>query len=284
MSSANEHLPPPPKPKLSPLEFRNTDLVSRLLAATPPYLYNMSLLPNTYFFSEMLRSLVQAKAERNAAHSAAHPQVRRARKRHWGVAPTYHQKPTLIEPTSETKPADADEWMLKSNKKIQEENLDAATTNTGRSDKSKPLEHGMSGLGYQQPKTESRLPSEHQLVSSNMPHHQSHSDPSPQNLVLPPAPPIWYPPLYPPSPYGIDPLHFFIDLRVSGHIYDRKNSEQKESVVNETITKREETLDDIKKEDDNFNGIFRLSIFVAGSPDTVQHSQFLFRQENLKRQ
>lgn len=40
------------------------------------------------------------------------------------------------------------------------------------------------------------------------------------DLVLPPPPPMWYPPLYP--PYGIDPLHFFIDLRVSGHIYDRK--------------------------------------------------------------
>lgn len=39
----------------------------------------------------------------------------------------------------------------------------------------------------------------------------------PSDLVMPP---IWYPPLYP--PYGIDPLHFFIDLRVSGHIYDRK--------------------------------------------------------------
>lgn len=43
---------------------------------------------------------------------------------------------------------------------------------------------------------------------------------SPSDLVLPPPPPMWYPPLYP--PYGIDPLHFFIDLRVSGHIYDRK--------------------------------------------------------------
>lgn len=42
----------------------------------------------------------------------------------------------------------------------------------------------------------------------------------PSDLVLPPPPPMWYPPLYP--PYGIDPLHFFIDLRVSGHIYDRK--------------------------------------------------------------
>nr|CAI5866233.1 unnamed protein product [Callosobruchus analis] len=256
MSSANEHLSPaPPKPKLSPLEFRNTDLVSRLLAATPPYLYNMSLLPNTYFFSEMLRSLVQAKAERNAVHSAAHPQVRRARKRHWGITPPYHQKSTLVEPPIETKPTDPDEWMLKSNKKIQEEHSDANATNTARSEKIKNLDQSMGNTGYQQSKIEGHLPSEHQLVSPTMQHHQSHNDATPQNLVLPPAPPIWYPPLYPPSPYGIDPLHFFIDLRVSGHIYDRKNGEAKEGIMNETVTK--DNLDDIKQERDSFNGIFR---------------------------
>lgn len=44
------------------------------------------------------------------------------------------------------------------------------------------------------------------------------------SLILPPPPPIWYPPIYPTAPYGIDPLHFFIDLRVSGHIYDRQNN------------------------------------------------------------
>lgn len=43
----------------------------------------------------------------------------------------------------------------------------------------------------------------------------------PSNLILPPPPPMWYPPLYNPQ-FGVDPLNFFIDLRVSGHIYDRK--------------------------------------------------------------
>lgn len=48
------------------------------------------------------------------------------------------------------------------------------------------------------------------------------------DLILPPPPPMWYPPLYPP-PYGvIDPLHFFIDLRVSGHVYDRNKKEQEQ--------------------------------------------------------
>ncbi|CAH0553835.1 unnamed protein product [Brassicogethes aeneus] len=53
--------------------------------------------------------------------------------------------------------------------------------------------------------------------------HTATNSETPSNLVLPPPPPMWYPPLYPAPPYGIDPLHFFIDLRVSGHIYDRKN-------------------------------------------------------------
>lgn len=39
--------------------------------------------------------------------------------------------------------------------------------------------------------------------------------------------PLWYPPYPIPQSYpGIDPLHFFIDLRVSGHIWDRKLSER----------------------------------------------------------
>lgn len=47
-----------------PSDVRNGDLVSLLLAATPPYLYNIPLIPQTFFFSEMLKSFVQAKTER----------------------------------------------------------------------------------------------------------------------------------------------------------------------------------------------------------------------------
>lgn len=57
-----------------PSDVRNGDLVSLLLAATPPYLYNMPLVPQSFFFSEMLRSFVQAKAERQNIKS--HHQVR----------------------------------------------------------------------------------------------------------------------------------------------------------------------------------------------------------------
>jgi hypothetical protein len=46
-----------------------------------------------------------------------------------------------------------------------------------------------------------------------------------------------YPPIYP--PYGIDPLHFFIDLRVSGQIFDRKRElaeAEKNEILNNSNT------------------------------------------------
>ena len=39
--------------------LRSNDLVSKLLAATPPYLYAVPPAPHSFFFSEMLRSFVQ---------------------------------------------------------------------------------------------------------------------------------------------------------------------------------------------------------------------------------
>lgn len=51
----------------TPASLSGGDLVSRLLAATPPYLYNVPLTPHSFFFSEMLRSFVQAKAEASSA-------------------------------------------------------------------------------------------------------------------------------------------------------------------------------------------------------------------------
>ncbi|KAL0112498.1 hypothetical protein PUN28_012072 [Cardiocondyla obscurior] len=51
----------------TPASLSGGDLVSRLLAATPPYLYNVPLTPHSFFFSEMLRSFVQAKAEASSS-------------------------------------------------------------------------------------------------------------------------------------------------------------------------------------------------------------------------
>ncbi|KAG5868940.1 hypothetical protein JTB14_022458 [Gonioctena quinquepunctata] len=206
--STNEHLPPPPKSRISPLEFRNTDLVSRLLAATPPYLYNMSLLPNTYFFSEMLRSLVHAKTERS---SQMHPPVRRSRKRNWTTSRSECFVKT-VEPKSEEMQDTSTDWMLKSNnKKIDDNPLELTINKT----------ENYEGIFQNNTNAEPIMPDQFPNIHPNIP-----QDGNVQSLVLPPPPPMWYPPLYPTPPYGIDPLHFFIDLRVSGHIYDRKNRKE----------------------------------------------------------
>uniref|UniRef100_A0A6P7FB92 Uncharacterized protein LOC114327602 isoform X1 n=2 Tax=Diabrotica virgifera virgifera TaxID=50390 RepID=A0A6P7FB92_DIAVI len=226
MTSTNEHLlppPPPPKPRTSPMEFRNPDLVSRLLAATPPYLSNMELLPNTFFFSELLKSIVQAKIQRTATFQ---PPVRRPRKRSWatsrseclGKAPIESKSEDILLPPPLPPPPPPQasapptqealvDWMLKGNKK-QEENPLELTINKNENPNIFP----------NHTKVEQSIPQMFPNIHHNIP-----QDNNSQNLVLPPPPPIWYPPLYPTSPFAIDPLHFFIDLRVSGHIYDKKN-------------------------------------------------------------
>lgn len=256
MSSVNEELTAPPKHRLSPFEVRNTDLVSRLLAATPPYLYNMPLVPHSYFFSEMLRSLVQSKAEAAARMSNNIPH-RRSRKRTWtqGRAEHYPHKtepngkidnqemppPTWTPPKIttdrriyENKPLEL--TMSKVNVSLNNNNITTKLDTSNDASTSR-----ITDLPYKNiinpptstvtaaEKTEINTPSGHlpilfpsvpNIVSSDS--HSPSSSGSSTDLILPPPPPVWYPPLYPP-PYGIDPLHFFIDLRVSGHIYDRKN-------------------------------------------------------------
>ncbi|XP_050458093.1 uncharacterized protein LOC126854914 [Cataglyphis hispanica] len=74
----------------TPASLSGGDLVSRLLAATPPYLYNVPLTPHSFFFSEMLRSFVQAKTETTSANGGgiggvggAASNASRRRKRSW---------------------------------------------------------------------------------------------------------------------------------------------------------------------------------------------------------
>lgn len=72
----------------TPASLSGGDLVSRLLAATPPYLYNVPLTPHSFFFSEMLRSFVQAKTETTSANSGGGigsgvSNASRRRKRSW---------------------------------------------------------------------------------------------------------------------------------------------------------------------------------------------------------
>lgn len=265
MSSVNEELSAPPKHRLSPFEVRNTDLVSRLLAATPPYLYNMPLVPHSYFFSEMLRSLVQSKAEAAARMSNNIPH-RRSRKRTWaqGRAEHYSQKQEMtngnktdsqeMPPPTWTPPKLPNDRRMYETKNISDRPLELTMSklplNNNNNNNNNTISTKPNDISNDPSTSRSEIPYKLMMNSPNstitspdkndvsnnghipifppLPNltppemHSPSSSSSSTDLILPPPPPIWYPPIYPP-PYGIDPLHFFIDLRVSGHIYDRKN-------------------------------------------------------------
>nr|CAD7262048.1 unnamed protein product [Timema shepardi] len=216
----------------SPLDYRNGDLVSRLLAATPPYLYNMPLVPQSFFFSEMLRSFVQAKTDLGGAHSppggcmpnprlTTH-QPRRSRKRSWRegsleraakFASNISDKPLELTTTTRSSPAPPAPSTPVT--KQEDNKLPPSTSN------SPPI----------LPPPPPLLLPPCGLLPLPSPDSSLHPD-----MLLPPPPPLWYPPLYPlppQHPYGIDPLHFFIDLRVSGHIWDRKLGEKTGSSLGE---------------------------------------------------
>lgn len=232
MSSTNEELPP--KPRVSPLDFRNTDLVSRLLAATPPYLYNMPLVPNSYFFSEMLRSLVQAKSEASN-RTSLNMHHRRSRKRSWTQAKSECYK-------TSPKPEQSINWPPKFQEKnsnlydlknsdvpleLTTNKLNTCTENVSPAEDTKATV-----------KSNLESPANSSIPSMMYPTPTSSNTQQNGNLIMPP-PPVWYPSLYP-SPYGIDPLHFFIDLRVSSHIYDKKN--QKDGNTSSHIPSRNQMV------------------------------------------
>lgn len=217
--SVNEEVPAPPKHRLSPFEVRNTDLVSRLLAATPPYLYNMPLVPHSYFFSEMLRSLVQSKAEAAARMNNNLPH-RRARKRTWTQGREFQKEKTdnqEMPPPTWTPPKERRNY---DNKPLELTNKIPLNNNTMKLNETQISEPSTS-RAPEFKNTEKEIPNV-PIMFPPIPNQNNLPSTSNTDLILPPPPPIWYPPIYPP-PYGIDPLHFFIDLRVSGHIYDRKN-------------------------------------------------------------
>lgn len=233
-------LPPPPiqtkQQRINPLDIRNADLVNRFLAATPPYLYSPPPIgPPNFFFSEMLRSLVQARAnEQNRPPN----QMRRPRKRLW--TPNRYDGPN--ESISALQSKECIEKPTEIDRAAFEKPLELTTKHPSASNFPVPLNHSPK---IQKIDSDKSRPSSANQISSNNPNssleisdsksrnfssailaeNTTANEPSaaslpPSDLVMPPIPPLWYPPLYP--PYGIDPLHFFIDLRVSGHIYDRK--------------------------------------------------------------
>lgn len=232
--SSTLQLPPVVQAKhqrLNPHDLRNSDLVNRFLAATPPYLYSPPAGPPNFFFSEMLRSLVQAKVnDQNARHLSN--SMRRPRKRLWtpnrsvfeqtalstvkdGSESVTNSNETFADPSLPEKPLELTNKTLPALPNLLRSTSKLAKCETNSTANANPSETSEASSEPPNKVTRSYTPTN--TTVSNEP---SAASLPPSDLVLPPPPPIWYPPLYP--PYGIDPFHFFIDLRVSGHIYDRK--------------------------------------------------------------
>ncbi|XP_063367811.1 uncharacterized protein LOC134656239 [Cydia amplana] len=208
MSSVQEEKPPEPAKAVR--ELRNAELVSRLLAATPPYLYSsFPLQPHAFFFSEMLRSFVTRQPRPNHYH-------RRFKRR------------------SHKYFAENDEWRRdwpkqEDEKKEPETRPEVPLELTVEKHPRVPSPRRLSPKIEQKPSSSpppGRQSSFVDVGTEELPKPSpcvGRADAVPSNLILPPPPPMWYPPIYNPQ-FGVDPLNFFIDLRVSGHIYDRKRA------------------------------------------------------------
>ncbi|XP_071450158.1 protein enabled homolog [Hetaerina americana] len=281
--------PPPPPHRLLPPDFRNGDFLHRLLAATPPYLYSMPLLPHSFFFSDMLKSFVTGKPPVPPGDGTPPPNPSTPPKDHHHHQQHQHPGSGLPPPPLDLmNPANKDMLLMPSRpphrrrkrswrdlgepqRKISaspinmsvlpDKPLELTTTNRSSSSEEKsprpPSSPAMRGTP-DPPSTTTTTPvstppplPQHPLLLPGL-HHcgmlppgLSEGIPPPSELLpalLPsptapfPPPPLWFPSLYPglppppppppPPPQtpfgGIDPLHFFIDLRVSGHIWDRK--------------------------------------------------------------
>lgn len=166
-------------PRLNPKDLGNSDFVNRLLAATRITDF-YSAAPHSFFYSEMLRSLVQSRndsADRDSqqqVYNNSQQFQRRSRKRAWP-----HRFPEITPSENILHNADVD---------------------------------------FKPQKTPKRHDPDKYPEVKGSPEDQrakfGKDEKAPESLIFPPthtAP--WYQP-YPP---------FFIDLRVSGHIYDNNN-------------------------------------------------------------
>ncbi|XP_038121261.1 probable basic-leucine zipper transcription factor Q [Culex quinquefasciatus] len=236
------------KPRLGPNDYRNSEFVTKLMAANPPYMFSPAIGPHNFFFSEMLRSLVANKRNESlrSAEQLHHQQqqqreqqqreqaqaqtqslplhTRRPRKRSWSQHRLYPDSLKELK-ESEDKPAGTPEKPLELTNK-----LSAFTRNI-----TSKYDTGDANDNFKPTQEAAKTPPEKSQLNNNLIPEPSTASMPPSDLILPPPPPVWYPPLYP--PYGIDPLHFFIDLRVSGHIYDRKKDAATSD--NSTVVKSE---------------------------------------------
>ncbi|CAF4825383.1 unnamed protein product [Pieris macdunnoughi] len=209
MSSVQEEKLPEGTQKTHVRELRNTELVSRLLAATPPYLYSaLPLQPHAFFFSEMLRSFVNASPRRDWAKQEE--EKKEETRPEVPLELTVDKQPSVCDPLPRRLSPKPE--LPKSNESPGPPGRQSTFVDVGTEELPKP--------------------------SPCIPRNMEQSVPQP-NLILPPPPPMWYPPIYNPQ-FGVDPLNFFIDLRVSGHIYDRKRAVED---PNTSETRPEEPLE-----------------------------------------
>lgn len=210
-------------------ELRNAELVSRLLAATPPYLYSaLPLQPHAFFFSEMLRSFVNARHGCRPAHY--HRRFKRRSHKYFSE----NESENWQRRTDATWPAKSDDEKKDTENPRPEVPLELTVDKHPRrigelsprrlSPKPEQTKSNGSPGPPTRPSSFVDVGTEEGLAKpSPCVGRPSETSVPPSNLILPPPPPMWYPPIYNPQ-FGVDPLNFFIDLRVSGHIYDRKRA------------------------------------------------------------
>lgn len=237
MTSVQEEKPPsegPPKTRIQ--DLRNAELVSRYLAATPPYLYSaLPMQPHAFFFSEMLRSFVNARHGCRSSHY--HRRFKRRSQKYFAENEndTWQQRrsdwPKPEEEKKENEPIRLEVPLeLTVDKPIKMR----AVSPRSLSPKCEPPKSSSSPGPPGRRSSFVDVGTEEGLTKPP-PGLGRNPEPVPQsNLILPPPPPMWYPPIYNPQ-FGVDPLNFFIDLRVSGHIYDRKRMAADDETMNQDM-------------------------------------------------
>lgn len=219
---------PLPRMRLTTPSFPSQDLVNKFIAATPSYMYTPIVGQQSFYFSELLRSLSQAKRAEmmnlsREALAQQHLQASRklSRKRPWGCrADTIgvEEKPGLERPLELTSKNSAFSPKIPDSRGLKKPDSPVSSS---------PDAGGAKHFRYNSDQINECKPSspEVQSTSSETEHSEQASSTSNQDsLILPPPPPVWYPPPPPVwSPYAnLDPANFFVDLRVSGHIFERK--------------------------------------------------------------
>ncbi|XP_063695492.1 uncharacterized protein LOC134826915 [Culicoides brevitarsis] len=211
---------PIPRMRLNTPSFPGQDLVNKFIAATPSYMYSPIAGQHTFYFSELLRSLSQAKKAELmnvSRESTAHQQQSQilqanrkiGRKRGW----------------NQLRNEDVDYISAISNDTERPLELTSKHPTVLQRCSSPDKKSGNSNVGIQV-KTSRVDERKRDLKSASPEVEVSDTPPAPASVpsvsgdVLPQVTPAWYPSLYP--HYGLDPANFFVDLRVSGHIFERK--------------------------------------------------------------